>query len=197
MITTPLWTLITVQIALGAFDTLFHHEFGERLAWRQSQRRELQLHGARNLFYAALLAGIGYFQLLGVLAWIIAAVLVVELCVTLVDFVEEDRTRKLPASERVTHTLMALNYGAILALLAPVLAQWAGHPTGLRYADNGLWAVLMALSAFGVTLFGIRDLLASRRLARMASVPAESLFAGAMPRQAVLVTNMPPGLSIR
>ena len=37
--------------------------------------------------------------------------------ITLVDFVEEDVSRKLPASERVTHTLLALNYGAILALL--------------------------------------------------------------------------------
>jgi len=32
--------------------------------------------------------------------------------VTLMDFVEEDLSRKLPASERINHTLLALNYGA-------------------------------------------------------------------------------------
>ena len=35
-----LWTLIGVQILFGGFDTLFHHEFTERLAWRASQRHE-------------------------------------------------------------------------------------------------------------------------------------------------------------
>jgi hypothetical protein len=27
-----LWSLIAVQIALGAFDTIYHHELKERLA---------------------------------------------------------------------------------------------------------------------------------------------------------------------
>ena len=43
-----LWPLVAVQIALGGFDTLFHHEFTERLAWRASQRHELQLHAVRK-----------------------------------------------------------------------------------------------------------------------------------------------------
>src|SRR5215472_13600874 len=52
-IMTPLlWTLVAIQVAMGAFDTLYHHELTERLAWRTSQRRELQLHSIRNFFYA-------------------------------------------------------------------------------------------------------------------------------------------------
>ena len=35
-----LWTLIAVQVAMGAFDTLYHHEGTERLAWRASQKNE-------------------------------------------------------------------------------------------------------------------------------------------------------------
>jgi len=31
-----LWTLIAIQIFMGAFDTLVHHEGSERLAWRAS-----------------------------------------------------------------------------------------------------------------------------------------------------------------
>ena len=49
-----LWTLIAVQLALGLFDILYHHELTERLAWRPSQRHELNLHGARNCIYAVL-----------------------------------------------------------------------------------------------------------------------------------------------
>ncbi len=48
--------------------------------------------------------------------------------ITLWDFVEEDRVRALPSSERVTHTLLTLNYGALLAMLAPVLIGWARLP---------------------------------------------------------------------
>ena len=52
---TPLlWSLISVQIVMGAFDTFYHHELTERLAWRPSQRYELKLHGVRNLLYALL-----------------------------------------------------------------------------------------------------------------------------------------------
>ena len=48
--TSPLlWSLIAIQIAMGAFDTLYHHEMTERLAWRPSQRHELKLHGVRNM----------------------------------------------------------------------------------------------------------------------------------------------------
>jgi len=32
------WTLILMQMAMGAFDTIYHHELTERLAWRASQR---------------------------------------------------------------------------------------------------------------------------------------------------------------
>jgi hypothetical protein len=49
-----LWTLVATQLAMGLFDILYHHEATERIAWRPSQRRELSLHGARNLAYAAL-----------------------------------------------------------------------------------------------------------------------------------------------
>ena len=83
------------------------------------------------------------------------------------DFVEEDISRKLPASERVNHTLLALNYGAILALLLPVLIGWAGLDTAVRASPHGAWSWLATLSALGVGLFGQRDLAASRRCERL------------------------------
>src|SRR3977135_1078031 len=100
-----LWTLIAIQIAMGAFDTFYHHELTERLAWRPSQRHELRLHGVRKILLAMLFLILGWSEVHGYLAVMVIAVLVAEIVITLMDFVEEDVSRKLPASERINHTL--------------------------------------------------------------------------------------------
>jgi uncharacterized protein (TIGR01777 family) len=189
MTSTLLWTLIALQIAMGAFDTLFHHELTERLAWRPSQRRELLLHGPRNLLYAALFVTLGWFEPHGIFAMIVMAVLAVELIITLTDFVEEDRTRKLPASERVTHTLLALNYGAILVLLVPMLRGWAEQGTEIVAAYHGWWSMLAGVSAFGVAIFGLRDIAAAGRSERLVPKPAGALVAALPRHQTILVTG--------
>src|SRR5580704_6206735 len=152
-----LWILIGIQIAMGAFDTFYHHEMTERLAWRPSQRHELQLHGVRNILYALLFLTLGWVEIHGIWAIAVIAVLVAEVVITLMDFVEEDLSRKLPASERINHTLLALNYGAILVLLLPILFDWALQPTGVRPAYQGWLSIAAAASAAGVGLFGLRD----------------------------------------
>lgn len=184
-----LWTLIAVQILLGGFDTLFHHEFTERLAWRRSQRRELQLHAARNLIYAILFLTLGWLEVHGAFAIAIAALLAVEIVITLIDFVEEDLSRKLPASERITHTLLAINYGAILVLAAPVLLAWSSQPTAIIVTFYGWWSILAGFAAVAVALFGIRDAVASRRCLRLEARPAAGLMAALPPGQTVLVTG--------
>jgi uncharacterized protein (TIGR01777 family) len=184
-----LWTLIAIQIAMGAFDTLYHHELTERLAWRPLQRHELQLHGVRNMLYAPLFLTLGWLEVHGVWAMIVIAVLVVEVVVTLMDFVEEDISRKLPASERINHTLLALNYGAILVLLLPVLIEWAGRPAAIELTSYGYWSILAAASAVGVGLFGLRDLAASRRLARLNTAPVSGLARELPGGQTILITG--------
>jgi uncharacterized protein len=187
---TPLlWTLIAIQVAMGAFDTFYHHEFTERLAWRPSQRHELQLHSIRNMFYAALFLVLGWLEVHGIWALLIIAVLMAEIVITLMDFVEEDLSRKLPASERINHTLLAINYGAILVLLLPVLIGWAAQPTTIKLAYAGLISVAATAAAVGAGLFGLRDFAASRRLARLQSAPARELVAALQGRQTVLVTG--------
>jgi uncharacterized protein (TIGR01777 family) len=184
-----LWPLITLQIVMGAFDTIYHHELTERLAWRPSQQRELRLHGVRNLLYAALFLTLGWAEPHGLLAMLVIAVLVVEVVITLMDFVEEDMSRKLPASERINHTLLALNYGAILMLLIPLLIDWAGRATALEPASYGAWSIVATLAALGVALFGLRDLAASARVRRLAPPKAGDLMAALPERQTVLVTG--------
>jgi uncharacterized protein len=189
MTSTFLWTLIAIQIAMGAFDTFYHHEMTERLAWRPSQRHELQLHGVRNMLYALLFATLGWLEVHGIWAMLVIAVLAAEVVITLMDFVEEDMSRKLPASERINHTLLALNYGAILVLLLPVLIEWAGQATSVKPVSYGFWSIMAAASAVGVGLFGLRDLAASRRLARLVSASAGGLMKGLPGRQTILVTG--------
>lgn len=187
--TDVLWTLLALQIAMGAFDTLFHHELTERLAWRPSQKSELRLHGVRNLIYATLFLLIAWTEPKGLMAITISVLLAVEVVITLVDFVEEDRTRRLPATERVTHTLLALNYGAILTLLAPRLFEWSGQPTGLASVSHGLWSLMASAAAFGVFLFGLRDLAAAGRSERLVPPPAADIGRELPGRRRVLITG--------
>lgn len=163
MIPDLLWILIGLQMVMGLFDTLFHHELTERLAWRPSQRQELNLHAVRNILYAVLFGLLGWTELYGLFAIAVAVILIIEVIITLWDFVEEDLSRKLPATERVTHTLLALNYGGILVLLAPVLLDWAARPTGVAWAYYGVWSWLCAGAVLGTLIFGLRDYLAARR----------------------------------
>jgi uncharacterized protein (TIGR01777 family) len=189
MTSTLLWILISIQIAMGAFDTFYHHEMTERLAWRPSQRGELKLHGVRNILYALLFLTLGWLEVRGIWAVIIITVLVAEVVITLMDFVEEDLSRKLPASERVNHTLLALNYGAILVLLIPVLIDWASGPTDIIFVAYGFWSMLATAAGIGVTLFGLRDLAAAGRLARLSEAATTGLVAALTGRQTILVTG--------
>lgn len=185
-----LWMLVALQIAMGGFDVVFHHEITERLAWRPSAARELRLHAARNFFYAVLFGAFAWAQPTGWLALALLAVMAVEIVITLADFVEEDMTRKLPASERVLHTLLAINYGAILAMIGPEIWRWASAPTALYAVSYGWGSVLLSVAALGVALFGLRDTYTSRRAAAFVAPPPVALD-GVLdgPRRAILVTG--------
>src|SRR5262249_45312904 len=189
MTSTLLWTLILSQIAMGAFDTVYHHELTERLAWRPTQRRELALHAVRNLLYAALFLIFGWFEPHGAWAALVIAVLVIEVVVTLMDFVEEDLSRKLPGSERINHTLLAINYGAILVLLLPVLLGWAAQDTSLAPVNHGALSAIATIAAVGVVVFGARDFYTSRRTRRLVRARPDGLVQSLTGRQHLLITG--------
>jgi len=184
-----LWTLIAIQVFMGAFDTLVHHEGTERLAWRASQKTELRLHGIRNFFYAVIFLCFAWFEPHGAFTIALTAILAIEVIITLWDFVEEDLTRKLPGSERINHTLLALNYGAILALAAPYLWDWSTRPTAMIPVSYGWWSTMATLSAVGVGLFSARDLLAAARSDRLLRADPAGLVTALKPRQRILITG--------
>ncbi len=160
--TTALWLLL-VQGALGAFDTLYYHEWRARLpAGGVQSRPELLLHAARDLLYAILFGSLGWLAWRGAWARTLILLVAAEIAITLADFAIEDRVRKplggVFAGERITHTLMAIVYGAFLAHFLPVAWTDAQAATGLepRHAPRALSWVLTAMGA-GVLLSGLRD----------------------------------------
>lgn len=156
-------TLLAVQGALGAFDTLYYHEYRLRLPSRPHARHELRLHAYRDFAYALLFGSIGWMTWNGLLAGLFLLLLLAEIWITLSDFLEEDRTRKQPPGERVMHALMGIIYGTFLAYLLPEVFRWLRLPTGFRRADYGLLSGLLTVMACGVFLSGVRDLLSARR----------------------------------
>src|ERR1044072_3396506 len=96
-----IWAFIFCQMMMGGFDSLYHHELTQRLAWRPSQRGELSLHGVRNLSYALIFGALGWSEPHGVWAMMLIALIAAEVVITLWDFVEEHRSRRLPHTERV------------------------------------------------------------------------------------------------
>ncbi len=160
--------LMACQGCLGAFDTLYHHELTEALPGRASARRELTIHSARALIYSALFIGLSAWEFHGLWALVLLLVFVVEIVLTLWDFVVEDRTRLLPATERVTHTVLAMNGGAFIALLALNTPQWLALPTALVWQPQGALGVFLALCGVGVGLSGLRDGWAARAIGKRA-----------------------------
>lgn len=156
--------LFTIQCLLGGFDNLWHHELQAKLPQQPQARAELALHASRELLYALILAGIAWRRWEGAWTYVLVAVLAAELVITIWDFLVEDRTRRLPPLERVLHTLLALNYGALLALWAPQLQRWAAAPTGFAAVDYGVWSWLLTAFGVGVFAWGLRDLYAVARL---------------------------------
>lgn len=193
MTATPLdWTLhlLLLQGLLGALDTIYHHELTVALPSQPSAQRELRIHALRALLYGLLFAGMAWGEFHG--AWVLAVggLVAVEVGLTLWDFVVEDHSRKLPASERVLHTVLAINGGALFGLYAWQLAQWLQLPTALLWVDRGWISWVLSVLALGVAISGVRDGLAARTLGRAQATaqPVANPFLALAPQQ-VLVTG--------
>ena len=164
---TTLW-LLAIQGIIGAFDTLYYHEWRARLTSGGSGTAlELKLHAARDFLYAALFGALPRLALHGLWAVVLAAVLLMEIVLTMADFVIERRARKplgdVYGGERITHAVMGIIYGAMLANLLPVLWRWSQLPAALvpSTATPELLRWCLTVMAIGVFLSGLRDLYAA------------------------------------
>jgi len=186
------YSLLLAQALLGAFDNLWHHELGARLPQRASARLELALHAAREAIYGLLFIGLAWLEWRGLWALLPAGLLMTELVITCADFLEEDRTRTLPPLERVLHTVLAVNFGVLLGLLAPMLLHWLRSPTAMVPVHHGLWSWFFTLGGLAVMLWSARNTRAAMHWhARMAHAGAALLRAdrSAAGANTVLVTG--------
>jgi hypothetical protein len=158
--------LLVLQGVMGALDTLVNHEHLEKLPQRRPARAEVGLHAVREAIYGALLLGLAWFAWQGAFAAVIAALLAAKVLVTVSDEYIENRIRVLPQNERVLHVLLTLNFGAIIALLVPVLLDWAANPTELAPAHHGWMSWALSLLGVASAAWSVRDLMAFRRLGR-------------------------------
>lgn len=173
-----LFTLITVQALLGAFDNLWHHEIVERLPAKRAAAYETGLHALRELLYAFIFFALAWYEWHGTWALVLAALIVAEIPITLADFVVEDRTRRLPALERVLHTILAINLGLALAVLTPILLSWWRSPAALVFVDHGGFSWLFTLFAVGVFGWSVRNALAVLHHRRPAEWVRNPIVAG-------------------
>src|SRR5580698_4856016 len=108
--------LFALQGLLGAFDTIYYHEWRARLPGGvPGTAPELVLHGVRDLVYAVLFGALPFVRCEGLCVWALAGLVAVEIVITLRDFVVEDTVRRplggVFAGERVTHAVMGIVYG--------------------------------------------------------------------------------------
>ncbi|MDB5041354.1 MAG: hypothetical protein JWN27_2080 [Candidatus Eremiobacteraeota bacterium] len=166
----PLWVLAAVGI-MGGYDTIVFHERVARLASQPAAWRELRLHAAREVVYLVLFSTLAWFAPHGWIAAALAIALAAEIVITAFDFIVEWDTRKLPRGERALHAIIAIAYGAFLALLAPRLAMWFRLPTGLTPVSHGVLSWFLSLLALGVAIWAVRDASAARYLRMIESRP--------------------------
>lgn len=164
--------LLALQGLIGAFDTAFYHEWKARLPARgRRAAKELSLHAGRDFFYGILFCSLPWTAWKG--AWTVAllGVITAEIILTLWDFVVEIAVRKdlgdVYAGERVTHAVMGIVYGAMIASLVPTLNSWWGSPTSLHVevAPIPQWlSIALTAMGTGVIASGLRDLYAAMGL---------------------------------
>jgi hypothetical protein len=162
-------TLLFVQAIVGAFDTVYYHEWRARLPARGSlARSELVLHAVRDYLYALIFCALPWTEWRGRWCLALALVVVAEIVFTLWDFLVEAVERKpigdVYPGERVTHAIMGIIYGAMLAFLVPVLIRWLQLPSAIAAASPhvSIWMrALLSAMGIGVFVSGVRDLYAA------------------------------------
>lgn len=163
--------LLFVLGCLGATDIALFHSVAHGIREHPDARRELLAHSLRGPTYAALFLVVPNFRPGGAWFWALAALLVVDVAISIWDFAIEGNSRcflgGLPAGEYVLHMVMAMVFGALAATVAFEAGQWGMAPTSLAYepaAVPDLLRLAMAAMALLVLLSGVQDALAARRL---------------------------------
>ena len=187
--TTLVFCVLALQTMMGGFDNLWHHELHARLPQRASARYELRLHSMREAIYGVLYFAFAWIQLQGWWAVLVAALLLLEMVITVADFLEEDRSRKLPPFERALHTVLTVSYGLLIGLLAPMLWAAAQMPTELVFTYHGFWSWFCTLASVGVLTWSARNAIAVWHMGKLVEPEAAHSTPQVIGASTVLVTG--------
>ena len=161
--------ILVLHGLLGGFDTLYNHEWDARLPLKPYAAQELKLHAGRSGLYVLIFGGLAWFEWHGAMVAVLAALVVAEFALTLVDSVVEDRTRVVAATERVVHMILGVTTGAWAGFVFYTgFTDWWTRPTALSATAYGEVSWLLTLFALVVALSAIRDAVAARHLDRQA-----------------------------
>lgn len=161
--------IMMAQGVLGAFDTLYYHEFVCRLPVHGPKvGGELRLHAFRDFVYGLLFLSLPFVKWQGAFSVVLALLILLEICITIWDFnievIEREEIGGVANKERALHLIMAVVYGFFLAHLLPLMWDWFSLPTGFGQQETLPSSIIVVCVFFGlgVVLSGIRDLLASK-----------------------------------
>ena len=165
--------LLFILGCLGGTDILLYHSISHSIRSHQDSRLELFIHSLRGPTYAALFLLVPNFALHGRFFWLLIAIFVFDVLISLADFIIERESREffggLPTGEYVLHTILAMLFGALVTSVFYSVGNWAALPTRFAYEPANVPVVLravMALMSVMVLASGAMDLRAAVRLAR-------------------------------
>jgi hypothetical protein len=156
---------------LGAADIAIFHSVAHGIRTHPDSAMELVTHSLRGPTYAALFVLIPNFVMQGLYAWLLIALFVFDVAISVWDFSMEQRSRRflggLPSGEYVLHIVIAMLFGALVALVVSGMGDGFRLSTRLAYQPASVpWPVrgLMAVMAVLVLYSGLQDALAAARL---------------------------------
>lgn len=163
MIYTALFFLVLHGL-LGGIDVVINHELKERLPDNPKAKAEVLLHSLREASFAIIFLGLAWLQWNGLWCYLIAGVILVEIIITSIDSLVEDKIRILSPFERLVHIALFINTGIYMALLAPVLLEWQAHPSAILFINHGWPSIALTMLGLFSIAWAMRDALSYRKL---------------------------------
>ena len=178
---------------LGAADIALFHSVAHGIRSHPDSVAELVTHSLRGPTYATLFLFIPNFEMHGLFAWCLMALLAFDVGISIWDFSLEQGSRRLlgglPSGEYVLHMVMAIVFGALVATIACFGQHWFAAHTRLVYRPAAVPTVLrfaLAIMAVAVFVSGIQDAAAALRLRRFGRNRSSRVLAQSGPSEAHL-----------
>jgi hypothetical protein len=151
--------LLTAMGLLGAFDIAWFHTHKARLTAHAASRREVWLHVARGVVYAAQFALVPNVRFAGGWYGAFVGLFVADIAIAALDVAVETASRRaqggLPAGEYFMHITLSVLAGAYLHALAVSTASWRALPTGLALEAHAPAPLRVALGGMALASLAV------------------------------------------